>query len=82
MDKQTEELAKKTGIKTRLEKIEMELLEISGVAGIRFDIRDYEEIHYIIFLALYNIPVSAPNYYKLLGEMKIKVVETAPNTIL
>lgn len=69
MRKKEMETAKHFGILKRMEDLERELLKIEGVGEdegyIRFDLSGFwDNLHEVILIPKYYIPVSAPDYYE------------------
>lgn len=53
------------GILDRLQAIEAKLLKLPTITDVDFDVDNYDEIHQVIILAHYDIPMNDRNYYSL-----------------
>lgn len=66
MKNRTRKTAQQLDILPQLTKLEKDLLSISGVVEVDFDLDNlYDGLHQVIFLTHYNIPVSADDYFQL-----------------
>ena len=57
--------AERCGIYDRIAALENDLLMIDGVPEIEFDIRDYNEIPYVIVVPRYVVDYSRGDYFKV-----------------
>lgn len=80
MNSRTRETAERFGILDRMERLEKELLKIPGIAyedrnsGIDFDLDGwYSDIHQVILIPKYDIPVTDPEYYAKRTRMLTRV---------
>lgn len=72
--------AKQFNIVDKVEKLEKELLEINGVTGVEFDLDGfYDNMHQVIFLTKYDIPVASENYFELRKQLLNDVIKVANN---
>ena len=70
--------AKKFNIANKIEKLEKELLEIEGVTEVDFDLDGfYDDMHQVIFLTKYDIPVASDNYFELRKQLINNVINVA-----
>lgn len=70
--------AKKFNIVDKIEKLEKELLEIEGVTEVDFDLNGfYDDMHQVIFLTKYDIPVASDNYFELRKQLISNVINVA-----
>lgn len=70
--------AKKFNIVDKIEKLEKELLEIEGVTEVDFDLDGfYDDMHQVIFLTKYDIPVASDNYFELRKQLINNVINVA-----
>jgi len=65
MRERTIKAARHHGILERLQQLEAELLKLTYVKDVDFDIDNYDEIPYVILVPHYDIPVGEPRYYSL-----------------
>lgn len=80
MTEQTIAQAQRHGILGRLHALENDLLPIVGVTSIDFDISGFEDdVHQVVILAGYDIPVTAHKYYELRSRMLGSIIMTALN---
>lgn len=80
MKERTIKTAKEFSILDRVEKLERELLSIDGVTKVDFDLDGfYDDIHYVIFLTKYDIPVTLENYFETRQQMVKNILEVANN---
>lgn len=77
MRERDREIAKRLGMLERVEEFEKKLLEIKHVVAVEFDLGCLEELHQMIFLPKYDIPVELPNYYDVRKEMLQEVLSVA-----
>lgn len=72
--------AKKFNIVDKVEKLKKELLEINGVTEVEFDLDGfYDNMHQIIFLTKYDIPVASENYLELREQLLNDVIKVVNN---
>ncbi len=77
-DNRHREIAKRYNILDKVESLEKDLLKIDGVAEIDWDLDGFlDNLHQVIFLTRYNIPVSVQNYYELRKKLRYEVLITA-----
>ena len=68
----------KFNIIDKVEKLEKELLEIEGVTEVDFDLDGfYDDMHQVIFLTKYDIPVASENYFELRKKLINDVIKVA-----
>lgn len=78
MKKSTLETAKHFGILERVENLEKRLLDIEHVVSVDFDLDGFwSDIHQVIILPEYDIPVNLPNYYDVRSQMLQEVLAVA-----
>lgn len=72
--------AKQFNIVDKVEKLEKELLEVNGVTEVEFDLDGfYDNMHQVIFLTKYDIPVASENYFELRKQLLNNVIKVANN---
>lgn len=77
MRERDKKIAEGLGLKDQVEAFEQKLLEIKHVVEVDFDLACLAELHQLIFLPKYDIPVELPNYYDVRREMLRQVLDTA-----
>ena len=75
--------AKNFKIVDKCEKLENELLQIKRVTEVEFDLDGfYDNIHQVIILTKYDIPVTLDNYYEVRRQLLKAVIKVAANNEL
>ena len=78
MDNKTIFTAKKYNIFEKIEKLEKELLSIEDVVKVEFDLDGfYDNIRQVIFIAKYDIPVNATDYFARKTYLRNEVKKVA-----
>lgn len=78
LNEREQRTADRFGITEKVESFETDLLTIPGVVKVEFDLDGfYDNLHQLIFLPKYDIPVSAPDYFVQRRELLSSVLETA-----
>lgn len=78
LDEKQRKTAERFGLTEKIEKLQSDLLKIEYVEDVDFSLDGfYNNMNQVIFLAKYNIPVSAENYYSLRRKMTEEILETA-----
>ena len=65
MRERTIKAAEHFGILENLRALENEILNIKSVPEVDFDVDNFDELHQIIVIPKYDIPVTAERYYSL-----------------
>lgn len=69
--------AERYGIRAQLESLETDLLKITGLVSVEFDLDSLiDNIPYIIILAGYDIDVKRPDYFQARGSVRRSIIET------
>lgn len=69
--------AERYGIRARLESFESDLLKITGLVSIEFDLDSLiDNIPYIIILAGYEINARRPDYFQARATVRRAIIET------
>lgn len=75
--------AEKFNIIDKCKKVEKELLQVEGVTEVDFDLDGfYDDMHQVIFLTKYDIPVASENYFELRKQLINDVIRVANNNEL
>ena len=70
--------AEKYNIMENVEKLQKEFLQIDGITEIDFDLDGfYDNMHQVIVLTKYDIPVTLENYFEVRRELKNNVIKVA-----
>lgn len=75
-DKRAERDAIRYCILDRIQAFEDDLMKLSGITNVEFDIRDYGDLHQIIFLPRYNIDVASEDYYSIRRNLLSGIINT------
>lgn len=71
-------VAKEFHILEKVQKLELELLNVCGVTKVEFDLYGfYDNLNQVIFLTKYHIPVNEKEYFQYRKQLKNKVLVVA-----
>lgn len=78
MDERNKKTAEHFNIVGQCNKLEKELLCVDGVLSVDFDLDGFwDNMHQVILVVGYDIPVSLPNYYETRREMLNNIIKVA-----
>lgn len=78
MDKINKRIAENFKIVNQCNNLEEALLNIDGVVKVDFDLYGFlDNLHQVILLIGYDIPLSSPNYFEKRREMVNHIISTA-----
>ena len=78
MRERDRETANHFGILERVEDLERDIKKVNHVSNVDFDLDGFwSDIHQVIIIPQYDIPVSDPNYYDVRRKMLQQIIDVA-----